>query len=90
MDKREQDRRDDNLDLAKPVGVDLTGNVVFMSQKTDADLARELRAEIAPHLAEVCKVLDKARAAGVRLEFQLAADAFGRHVPPYVTVTKSL
>lgn len=67
------------------------GNVLFMNQqKTDADLARDLREEIAPHLVEVCKILDKARRLGLMLNFPLQPDAFGRHIPPYVTVTKSI
>lgn len=74
-----------------PIGVDSKGNVVTLeTAKTDADLARDLREEIGPHLAAVCAVMDKARAAGLRLDFGLQPDAFGRHIPPHVIVTKSL
>lgn len=77
--------------LGKPIGVDNIGNVVFMNQQTtDADRARELREEIAPHLAGLCAVMDKARAAGLRVDFAIQPDAFGRHIPPHVVVTKSL
>lgn len=74
-----------------PDEIDDKGNVVTLSPvKTDAQLAQELREEIGPYLAGVCRMLEKARVAGVRLEFQLLPDQFGRFNPPYVVVTKAL
>jgi hypothetical protein len=63
---------------------------ILSAVRTDADIANDLRAEIAPHLVEVCKILDKARSAGLKIDFQLVQDAFGRHVPPPVLITKAL
>ena len=62
----------------------------FARVKTDADLAAELRAEMSPILGEVCKVLDKARAAGMKIDFMIQPDQFGRHVLPHVQITKAL
>ena len=58
--------------------------------RTDADLAQELRDEIAPHMVEICKIMDKARLAGLKLDFGFGQDAFGRHILPHVLVTKAL
>ena len=58
--------------------------------RTDAQLAQELRDEIAPHMAEICRIMDKARAAGLKLDFGFGQDAFGRHIPPHVLITKAL
>ena len=81
----------DSMDTAT---VNIDGAVdrspVVPLRKTDAQIAQELRDEMAPHLAALCKVLDKARANGLRTEFNLMPDAFGRHNPPYVTITKAL
>lgn len=76
------------MSVPNSVKMDKDGNIVQF--KTDADLARELREEIAPHLAGFCAVMDKARAAGLRVDFAIQPDAFGRHIPPHVVVTKSL
>lgn len=71
---------------------DLCGDFarIARSVKTDADIAQDLRDEITPHLADMCKILDKARAAGLKVEFQVAQDSFGRHVVPPVMITKAL
>lgn len=58
--------------------------------KTDADIAAELRAEMAPHIAEVCKVMEKAHSSGMQISFALNPDAFGRYIPPFVNITKAL
>jgi len=50
----------------------------------------DLRAEMTPLLAEVCKVLDKARVAGMKIDFMLQPDQFGRHVLPHIQITKAL
>jgi hypothetical protein len=58
--------------------------------RTEAVIAKELREEIAPPLAEICRIMDKARAAGLKIDFAIQTDAFGRNIPPYVVITKSL
>ena len=58
--------------------------------KTDADIAAELRAEIAPHIANVCKVMEKSLTLGMQISFALNPDGFGRYIPPFVNVTKAL
>lgn len=58
--------------------------------QTDADLAQEIRDEMAPHLAALCKCMDKARSHGMQAGFSLVPDAFGRHNPPFVIITKAL
>ena len=67
-----------------------SGKLKLTRVQTDSDIADDLRAEMTPLLAEVCKVLDKARSAGLKIDFQLVQDAFGRHVPPPVLITKAL
>lgn len=58
--------------------------------RTEADIAKELRDELAEPLAAICRVMDKARASGLKVDFSIQSDAFGRFVPPYVMITKSL
>lgn len=58
--------------------------------RTEADIAKDLRDEIAPPLAEICRIMDKARAAGLKIDFSIQTDPFGRNVPPHVLITKSL
>lgn len=72
-----------------PIGVTEHGDVVFQL-RTEAVIAKELREEIAPPLAEICRIMDKARAVGLKIDFAIQSDAFGRNVPPHVLITKSL
>lgn len=58
--------------------------------RTEAVIAQELRDEISGPLAEICRIMDKARAAGLKIDFAIQCDAFGRNVPPHVLITKSL
>jgi hypothetical protein len=46
--------------------------------RPDAVVAQELRDEIAPHLDAICRVYDKARAAGLHMGFDIAPDSFGK------------
>jgi hypothetical protein len=75
--------------VENPIGVTEHGDVVFQL-RTEAVIAKELRDEIAPPLAEICRIMDKARAAGLKIDFAIQSDAFGRNIPPYVVITKSL
>lgn len=58
--------------------------------RTDAMIAQELRSEIGPLLAGICHAMDKARAAGLKVDFGITQDAFGRHLPPHISITKAL
>lgn len=74
-----------------PFGTDLKGNVVFMDTKpTDAEIAQALREDMAAPLKEICRILDVARAAGMKADFAIMQDQFGRFIPPHVIVTKAL
>jgi hypothetical protein len=46
--------------------------------KSDADVARELKAELQAPLDQVCAVLNRARAAGLMINIGLPTDQFGR------------
>lgn len=72
-----------------PIGISEHGDVVFPF-RNEATIAQELRDEIASHLAAVCRIMDKARASGLKIDFAIQSDAFGRSIPPYVVITKSL
>lgn len=58
--------------------------------KTDADVARDLRAEAAPLLAEIAKLMDSARAHGMIMSFTISPDQFGRNRAGEVTIVKAL
>lgn len=76
-------------DTPRPIGVTEHGDVVF-PLRTEAVVAQELRDEIAPHLTAICQIMDKARAAGFTLNFNIAPDQFGRHRAPEVSIVKPL
>lgn len=89
--KRLADMTADEIKESQATGVDREGNIVgFTAQKSDAQIAQEIRDEMAPHLAALCKCLDKARAHGMQAQFNLLPDSFGRHNPPFVIITKAL
>lgn len=58
--------------------------------RTDADLARELREEVMPHLLAACAVVEKAKTSGLVLNFAFGPDMFGRLSPQNVVVSKPL
>lgn len=76
-------------DAKHPVGITEHGDVVF-PLRTEAVIAQELRDEIAPLLVDICRVMAKARAAGLTLNFNIAPDQFGRHRAPEVSIVKPL
>lgn len=77
------------MDDQSPVGVTEHGDVVF-PLRTDAFVADELREEVAPHLAAICAAMNKARAAGLVLNFNIAPDQYGRFRAPEVSIVKPL
>lgn len=57
--------------------------------RTDAVIAKDLRAELEPIGEALAIVFTKARNAGLTLTLQIAPDAFGRFVPT-ITILKPL
>lgn len=57
---------------------------------TDADVAKKLRAEMNVILEQVCRVQSLANASGMRIEYQLGIDGFGRHIIGSLNVLKVL
>lgn len=56
----------------------------------EKELVHELREKFAAHAAGICMVMDRAKAAGFRLEFSFVSDTFGKHHPPPLTIMKAL
>ena len=57
--------------------------------RTDADIAKEIRMLLEKPLADLCSVLNAARAEGLTVNLMIAPDAYGRQVPT-VTIVKPL
>lgn len=77
--------------MNNPDGIDPKGNIVSLQPlKSDADLARELRDEVMPHLLAACAVVEKAKTSGLVLNFGFGPDTFGRVSPQNVVVSKPL
>lgn len=77
--------------MNQPDGIDSKGNIVSLQPvKLDADVARELREEVMPHLLAACAVVEKAKASGLVLNFAFGPDMFGRMSPQNVVVSKPL
>ena len=58
--------------------------------KSDADLATEYRAELAPILEQVCDIFSRARKDGIILNFNISADQYGRMRVNEVSAVKPL
>jgi hypothetical protein len=56
---------------------------------TDADRATKFREEVAAPLAELCKIMDRARSVGLKIDFQVGNNPYGQHVAN-VSVVKPL
>lgn len=67
---------------------DILSNVEAL--RTDAAIAQELRDEVAPHLSAICRAMNKARAAGLVLNFNIAPDQYGRFRSPEISIVKPL
>jgi hypothetical protein len=57
---------------------------------TDSDIAKKLRAEMWGLLEQVCRVQSQANANGMRIEFHLGVDGFGRQIIGSLNVLKVL
>ena len=58
--------------------------------KSDADLAAQYRAELAPLLDQVCDIFGRARKDGIVLDFNIGADQYGRMRVNEVSAVKLL
>lgn len=59
-------------------------------QKTDQEIAADLKERINAKLRELCAILDEASQHRMRIEFALAPDAFGRSSVQRLDITKPL
>lgn len=51
---------------------------VVVVGKTDAQLADELRRDLALHIDPICHLIDRAKASGLTVNFNIAPDPYGR------------
>lgn len=58
--------------------------------KTDSSVAQDLRQDILPLLNGVCAVMDRARAQGLKVGFNVSQDNFGRHRVTDIEIVKPL
>ena len=58
--------------------------------KTDAEIAGELRTDCMPHLEALCRLMEKARAHNMELQFNTGFDQFGRARVVALNVVRSL
>lgn len=49
--------------------------------KSDAQIAAELRLELAPLIGQLCTIMDRAKQDGLTVNFNIAPDMFGRSTP---------
>lgn len=68
------------------------GGVVRLetNQRTDKEVAADLRARMTAKLVEVAMILDEANRSGMRIAFQLGIDGFGRNVVTTLDIVKPL
>lgn len=67
----------------------LGGVLNLITTKPDAEIAAEIRADITTSLEAMCKRMDKAKADGFIVQFQLAADGLGRQFISNLIVAKT-
>jgi hypothetical protein len=48
------------------------------SKITDAERAKQIRAELVPALEAVCEIITRARREGINVQFQLGPDGYGQ------------
>ena len=63
---------------------------IIATGKRDEDIARDIELRLRVKLAEVCTLMDEANRTKMRVEFNLAADAFGRNVIQRVDIVRSM
>ena len=54
--------------------------LVRMENRSDRDIAADLKARAAEQLEHVTELMDEARRSGMMLQFQFGVDGFGRNV----------
>lgn len=65
-------------------------HVIPQGRLTDTEIAIVLREEAREHIDLLCEVIDKAQAAGLKLNFQIVVDAFGRNRCYEISIVKPL
>jgi hypothetical protein len=60
----------------------------LMPTKSDADAADELKVLARPMLEQLCALQGRARSMGMRLEFAIGVDQYGRDVVSALNVVK--
>lgn len=58
--------------------------------RPDRDIAIDLRERVRSRLADILPLMDEANRAGMRIEFMLAVDNFGRNIVQRIVVLKEL
>ncbi len=58
--------------------------------RTDAVVAHETREELSVVLREACAIMNRARAAGLTVNFSLPMDQHGRHIVSDISIVKPL
>lgn len=61
---------------------------IIASNKSEREIATDLRDRMRTKLVEVGALLDEANREGMRINFQMAVDSFGRNVVGVLDVTK--
>ncbi len=64
--------------------------VTLVVGKPDTVLASEFRKELEPVLAKAAEIIDRARASGLSISFNVSADNFGRIVVKDIAIVKPL
>lgn len=68
----------------------MTEPTIIASGMNEADRAAELHARCRAKLGEITAILDEANTHGMRIEFGLGMDGYGRNVIARMEVVKSL
>lgn len=76
--------------IAAAVSKLMADPVTLVVGKPDVVLAAEFRAELTPHLNKAAEIIDRARLAGISINFNIAADNFGRISLREINVVKPL
>jgi hypothetical protein len=76
-------------DLKQQPATPLAHSVTYLG-RSEKDRAAEIRDAVKQLMGEVGRWMDQANAQGMRVEFQMVIDGFGKNVIGRLDVTKSL